>query len=199
MNRTEACCRHAAIHSFVWNKTNPILARAGGGAQRYSPQARESDRLASSDPRVTQHGRSARLQSLGLQHGDSGRRGQEFDERLGGVHLFGTGADGGRIDTGELDLRRQWPDQLGAGIRQYLADLGHADLGFTIRHGMRGRIGRRQQLGLALQLLGDPEALEKTLEIDSSCTLLDITNRLGIEQRALERLSRADVGLRRRA
>jgi len=87
-------------------------------------------------------------------------------------------------------------DQLGAGIRQYLADLGHADLGFTIRHGMRGRIGRRQQLGLALQLLGDPEALEQTLEIDSSRTLLDITNRLGIVQRALESLGGADVRLR---
>src|SRR3954451_12305790 len=25
------------FHSVVWNETNPILARAGGGARRYSP------------------------------------------------------------------------------------------------------------------------------------------------------------------
>lgn len=54
----------------------------------------------------------------------------------------------------------KWTDQLGAGIGQDFADLGHADLGLAVRHRVRGRVGRREQLGLAFQLLGDAEALE---------------------------------------
>jgi hypothetical protein len=64
---------------------------------------------------------------------------------------------------------------------------------------VRGRVGRREQLGLAFQLLGDAEALEQSLKVDPRRPLLDIANRFGIEQRTLERCGRADVGLRRAA
>jgi hypothetical protein len=95
----------------------------------------------------------------------------------------------------ELNLRRQRADHFGARIGQDFADCGDTELGVSVRHRFGGRIAGRLRLELGPDLVGDPKPIEKALEIGRASARLHIGNRIGPEQRLLESLDRANVGL----
>src|SRR5215467_7756938 len=61
---------------------------------------------------------SWRIESLGLEDRRRRWRAQRRDQRPGGFGVAGAGGDAGRIDRGELQLRRQHADHLDVRVRQ---------------------------------------------------------------------------------
>ena len=108
-------------------------------------------------------------------------------------------AEAGGISRGVLDFLRQRPDQHSAFDRHDLADLMHAKFGFAADDEV-GDMAAFLELRLWPDLIGDAEALKQFVDIDAAraaARRIDIGDRFGGEQRALECVDRADVRLRR--
>ena len=80
--------------------------------------------------------------------------------------------------------------------REQLADLLETDLGLAARDHLTDRIAGRRDPALGFDRIGNSEALEHSLEIDAA-RAGRICDRFGRQQRMLECVGRADVGLRR--
>src|SRR6185437_5094817 len=122
-----------------------------------------------------------------------------LDQRLRGVVVLALRRDGGGISSGVLDLRRQRPDQDDALNRQDLARLLQHDVGFAAGDEVGG-MPAFFEFRLRPDLAGDTEALEQFVDIDAAGAAagrIDIGDRLGRQQRALEGVDRGDVRLGR--
>src|SRR5262245_25480670 len=123
------------------------------------------------------------------------RRADEAHQRFGGISLLRSSLHAGREYGDQLDLGGQRTDIVDAGKEGELADLLEADLGFAIGDDGADENARRRLLELALDLVGDAELLEHGDDIDAA-RAGGIADRLRGKQRLLERVDRADVGLR---
>src|SRR5207245_2679733 len=103
-----------------------------------------------------------------------------------GLRLLGAGADRDSEIRIELDLGRQRPDELGAGMRQDLADLREPELDLAALD--RGGGCGVDELDLRLELIRKAELHQELLEIEAGRALPDIADRLGIAQRLPEGL-----------
>src|SRR5262245_17486039 len=93
-----------------------------------------------------------------------------------------------------LDVCRQRPDILDAREQQQFADLLEADIDFAAREEVADRDAGRRTLELAFDLIGDAQALEQAFEINAA-RARRIADAIGGEQRLLDRVGGADVGL----
>src|SRR6185295_7652858 len=91
-----------------------------------------------------------------------------------------------------LHLRRQWSDVIDPRDGQQFARLLKADLSFTTRHDGAHALAI-DALALRAHLVGDAEPLKQLSRDVNPADLRGIGNRLGLQQRALERIQRADI------
>ena len=131
-----------------------------------------------------------------LNTGSAASEVRNFTNALASSLLPGGRRQSGRIDQHRLQLVRQRPDEIDAGKRQQLVDLLHADLGLPFRHQgahAHAELGLNE---LRLDLIGDAETTQHALEMNAARAAA-VADGFGGEQRALERLGGADIGLRR--
>ena len=96
-----------------------------------------------------------------------------------------------------LQLGRQRPQHFDAGRGHQFVDEDDAELDFASGDELPHDGARGSDHGLGLHLFGDPHALEQAREVDAARALFRPGDRFRGEQRALERIGRADVGPRR--
>ena len=106
------------------------------------------------------------------------------------------------IDGDLLQFGRQHADHLDLRIVQQFRHLLQADLGLAARyqHADAAVRAAHGELGLGCDLVGDAELLEHPHDVsagDAAAGRRGVADRLGGEQRALQRLGRRHVGLRR--
>ena len=92
-----------------------------------------------------------------------------------------------------LDVRRQRADIVDTREVRQLAHLLEADLGFAAGDDAADGYPGRGLLELALDLVGDAQALEQADDVDAA-RAGGIADRLGRQQRFLQRVDGADVG-----
>src|SRR5262245_19439915 len=123
------------------------------------------------------------------------RRADEAHQRPGGISLLRPGLKAGGEHGDQLDVGGQRTDIVDAGKEGELADLLEADIGLSIGYDAADENACRRLLELALDLVGNAQLLEHGDDVDAA-RAGGIADRLGGEQRLLERIDRADVGLR---
>src|SRR5262245_9831873 len=139
---------------------------------------------------------SARLHAALFIGGGSIGRGDELDQRLGGVRFLRPGRDAARERRELLDVGGQRADVVDAGEVRELAHLLEADLGLAAGDDAADEHARGRLLELWLDLVGDTQTLEQADHVDAA-RAGGITDRLRCQQRFLQRLGGADVRLRR--
>src|SRR6478735_10305471 len=148
---------------------------------------------------TNERSRARRLHAFGLKHTGRGRTRERLEQRLGRLALLAVGAKSRGIDRVVLDIRGQRTDQRDALHWKDLADLMNAELRLAASDVLCDR-SARDQLRLRLDLSGDSELVEQSVDIDAARATgggIDIGNRLSCEQRPLECVDRAEIRLRR--
>src|SRR3974390_1431153 len=129
-----------------------------------------------------------------------GRRpAQRLDEGCGRILALGRCHDPGRIGCDVLDFLRKRADQYHAFHRYDFADLVDTDLCGAVDDEI-GDVTALLQLRFRAHLIRNAELLEQLVDIDAAraaALRIEVGDAFGIEQCPLERLDRADVGLRR--
>src|SRR5262245_24203093 len=122
------------------------------------------------------------------------RTGEELDQSStrGGILRLGSETD--REDRRRLQLGRQRPDDLDAGHREELRDLSGGELDLAAGDHLTGP--GASILVLRGDELGEAEALDRPREGHAGGAVTRITYRRRGDDRALQRLGRADGGLR---
>src|SRR4029077_16102406 len=141
--------------------------------------------------------RSARLLPLRLEHGAGGRRGEELDQRLCRGLVLRAHADAGMEDGVVLQLGRQRPQDFDAGGAHELVEEDDAELDFPRRDELADFDARGGGNDFPFHPFGDPDALEQAREVDSALAFFRPGDGIRVEERAPERLLRADVRTRR--
>ena len=147
--------------------------------------------------RTGEHVRANRLETGLLDYRRDGRRREEFDQPSSGGGVFRALDDRGREDRDLLRAFRQRTNDGDARHGTQLADLLEADLHVAARDRVADALVGFDDLALRLQLLGDAKARKQNgTEVHAACAVRG-AHRLGLQQRALERIDGADIRLRR--
>src|SRR5262249_28338901 len=94
-----------------------------------------------------------------------------------------------------LYLRRERADELDTGRRQNLSDDDHAKLDLALGDKLGNNVGLWSS-NFQLDSLRNPEALEQAMQINAAADP-EIGDRFRVEQCALKRFDRTDIGLTR--
>jgi hypothetical protein len=109
---------------------------------------------------------------------DGGGAFQEFHERHYRFRSCRSDRNAGGHSGVVLQRIRQWANEVGAGLLDDFADLGHAERTVTLRKSDFRDIPAPSKYRLCLQLLGKSQLLDHTRNMDAGGTA---TNRLGVD------------------
>src|SRR5437899_3089766 len=195
--------RRASATSTGFNCETSLItvlpARAGAGSRAATPEAaaalRISRRLGFTGDRLSRAPCPASpwLLPLRLEHGASGRRGEELDQRLCRRRVLRAHADAGMEDGVVLQCGRQRPQDFDAGGGHQFVDEDDAELDFPRRDELADFDARGGGDDFPLHPFGDADALEQLREVDAALAFFRPGDGIRGEERAPERLLRADV------